>query len=649
MKQYQYLTLNHDEHHYLWVQVKVHPTLGNEISSTLLDELMSACAYASQDTDLKLIIITSAHSHSFLDSIQVEQLQALRHRQTALKFIQQAQELTALWQRLTIPVIALVNGSCTGLGLELALGCDAIIVPTQVPVTFQHNDLALGIVPSTGQFPRLIRRAGAKAAWTFILSGQIWNSTKAQAHGLIDYLTPPEGLTGVLAKLAKTRKSTLIHKQRRHQHWSNTFKWTQSLGLKQLIDKYYSPKFYPAPRRLLSNWQQYPAYSKDSLNQEAHTFADLLLEAPSAHLIYLKQAEHRLQKQIPEALHTLPSITIIGTEQIGQKLALACLLKGCSVTIRESNSDKRANAETYLRQQLATQLPTETLSTTLEKLLWTKHLNNLSTDFVIECISDQLRAKQELLAELEESTSEHTILITTSLCHTLKDLTAPLLQPQRVVGLHSFSPFKDQSLVEIIHLPQRTLPEAIERALGLMRLISKLPLLLKDQSSFAIYRILIMYLVQGMRLQQQGVPVTTVDQAAREFGMRYGPLELADHIGLDVCLQLGELAKQQLGLEIPASLRTMVAHMKLGRKTQNGFYRYRHDRALKTEREQWTGNIEQMKRKLVKPMIEEAHLCLELGLIEDAGILDLSVVNGCGFPAFRGGPIRYATHPLSES
>jgi 3-hydroxyacyl-CoA dehydrogenase/enoyl-CoA hydratase/3-hydroxybutyryl-CoA epimerase len=158
-----------------------------------------------------------------------------------------------------------------------------------------------------------------------------------------------------------------------------------------------------------------------------------------------------------------------------------------------------------------------------------------------------------------------------------------------------------------------------------------------------------MYLVQGMRLQQQGVPVTTVDQAAREFGMRYGPLELADHIGLDVCLQLGELAKQQLGLEIPVSLRTMVAHMKLGRKTQNGFYRYRHDRALKTEREQWTGNIEQMKRKLVKPMIEEAHLCLELGLIEDAGILDLSVVNGCGFPAFRGGPIRYATHPLSES
>lgn len=647
MKQYQSLSINMDDQQYCWIHLNNPSIRGNEVSTDLLDELMSACAQASQNPELKLIILTSTHPQIFLNSYALDQLGALRHRQAALRFIQQVQELVTFWQKLPVPIIALVQGHCEGLGLELVLACDAIVVLEDKPASFQHRDLALGLIPSIGQFSRLVRRMGAKSAWQFILSGDLWSTTQAQTHGLIDHFTQTEHLNTVLNKLAQTKKATLINKQKHYQHWSNAFKWTQGLGIKLLIDKYYRRKYYPAPRRLFTNWQEYPAQSTSLLNQEAQTFADLVLDAPSVHLIYLKQTEQRLINTLAPTITAPLTITIIGAGLMGQTLALALLLKGCAITLREPNTERRQQAELNLRQQLATMVVPEQIALILERLKWTKSMSMIEADFVIECIPDQLRAKQELLAELEETTNEDAILITTSLVHTLKDLTAPLLQPQRVVGLHSFSPFKDQSLVEIIYLPEKTLPEVIERTQGLMRLIDKLPLMLSNQHQFAVYRILIMYLIQGMRLQQQGVPVTTVDQAAREFGMRYGPLELADHMGLDICLQIGELAKQHLSLEIPASLKTMVANMKLGRKTQNGFYRYRNERALKTEREQWTGNSEQMKRKLVKPMVEEALICLELGLIEDAGILDWSVVMACGFPAFRGGPIRYATHPLS--
>lgn len=648
MKPYQYLSLTFDEHQYLWIYLNSSKPQGNTVSSALLDELMSVCAQATQYADLKLIILTSAHPDSFLGSHDLEQLYTLRHRQAVLKYIQQAQELTQLWRRLPVPIVALINGYCAGIGLELALACDTTIALTHAPATFQHHDLSLGIPPSIGQFQPLIRRAGAKAAWTFILSGQVWSLSTAQSHGLIDYITSSDELLHTLDKIAHTKKTTLHTKQKRHQHWSNAFKWIQSLGLKQLIESYYPQTFYPAPKRLLTNWLSFPA-QKQLLPSEAHTFTDLVLEAPGTHLLYLKTAEQRWLLELPRATTTPPSITLIGAGTVGQAYALAFLLAGCQVSIKETNAEQRQQAQTALQEQLSSHLNAKAYTPALERLTWIKSLQEVQTDFVIECIPDQLRAKQDLLADLEENTPAQTILVTTSLTHSLKDLTAPLLQAQRVVGLHSFTPFSTLSLVEIIYIAKLTNSTAIERTVELMRLIGKLPLILSYQHEFAVYRILITYLFQGMRLQQQGVPVTTVDKAAREFGMRYGPLELADYIGLDVCLQIGELAKQQMSLEIPALLRTLVANMKLGRKTQSGFYRYRNGRALKIEREQWTGNGEQMKRKLVKQMVEEARICLELGLIEEASVLDLSVVMGCGFPAFRGGPIRYATHPLSSS
>ncbi|WP_020560375.1 3-hydroxyacyl-CoA dehydrogenase NAD-binding domain-containing protein [Thiofilum flexile] len=649
MKQpYQHLSLTFDEQQYLWINLNSAKPQGNTVSSALLDELMSVCAQATQYAGLKLIILSSKHPDSFLGSHDLEQLYGLRHRQAVQRYIQQAQELTKLWRQLPVPIVAFIKGHCAGIGLEIVLACDTTLALEHSIVSFQHQDFELGITPSIGQFKNLIRRSGAKAAWTLLLSGQTWSLPVAQSHGLIDHMIAADKLMPTLDKIAHTPKATLQAKQKHHQHWSNISKWTQSLGLKQLIASYYPPAFYPAPKHLLSNWLSFPRH-KNSLQQEAQTFTDLVLEAPGTHLIYLKTAKQRWLATLPPALDTPPKITIIGAGATGQAYALAFLLKGCSVSIRDTNAEQRELAQLALQQQLSSQLQAKDYQQALERLSWIKSLHEIEADFVIECLPDQLRIKQDLLAELEESTPETTLLLTTSLVCSLKDITAPLLQPQRVVGLHSFNPFPIQPLVEIIYLPQLTKSTVIERTVGLMRLIDKLPLVLSYQQQFTVYRILIIYLFQGMRLQQQGVPVTTIDQAARAFGMRYGPLELADHIGLDTCLQLGELAKQQMDLEIPALLRTLVANMKLGRKTQNGFYRYRNGRALKTEREQWTGNSEQMKRRLVKQMVEEARICLELGLIEEASFLDLSVVMGCGFPAFRGGPIRYATHPLSSS
>jgi 3-hydroxyacyl-CoA dehydrogenase/enoyl-CoA hydratase/3-hydroxybutyryl-CoA epimerase len=148
-----------------------------------------------------------------------------------------------------------------------------------------------------------------------------------------------------------------------------------------------------------------------------------------------------------------------------------------------------------------------------------------------------------------------------------------------------------------------------------------------------------------MVLLEEGIPASVIDKAARDFGMPMGPIELADRVGLDVCLSVADILTHHLGGEVPAKLRAMVASGKLGVKTSEGFYRYHNGKMLKNYKEA-TGQEKIAKAdlidRLILRMVNESEACLREAIVSDADLLDAGMIFGTGFAPFRGGPMHYA-------
>ena len=212
--------------------------------------------------------------------------------------------------------------------------------------------------------------------------------------------------------------------------------------------------------------------------------------------------------------------------------------------------------------------------------------------------------------------------------------------PGRLVGLHFFNPVAKMQLVEIVR-DDSTDPAVIQRAMAFTQKIGRLPLPVASSPGFLVNRILMPYLLEAVELENEGVPPALIDQKAVEFGMPMGPIELADTVGLDICLHVGDILGQHLGLKVPERLRNLVSQGRLGRKSGQGFYQYRKGKVVKPKIPASYHASTDIGDRMIQRMLNEAVACLREKVVEDADLLDGGMVFGTGFAPFRGGPTRY--------
>jgi 3-hydroxyacyl-CoA dehydrogenase/enoyl-CoA hydratase/3-hydroxybutyryl-CoA epimerase len=170
--------------------------------------------------------------------------------------------------------------------------------------------------------------------------------------------------------------------------------------------------------------------------------------------------------------------------------------------------------------------------------------------------------------------------------------------------------------------------------------IDKLPLLVRSSPGFLVNRILMPYLMEAMSMVEEGVPIWAVDRAATDFGMPMGPIELADTVGLDICLSVADELARPLGVTVPDRLRAMVEQGRFGKKSGRGFYRYDARGRPKTGASSKTGDTP-ITERLVLRILNEAMACLREGVVADADAIDAGMVYGTGFAPYLGGPMRY--------
>jgi 3-hydroxyacyl-CoA dehydrogenase/enoyl-CoA hydratase/3-hydroxybutyryl-CoA epimerase len=260
---------------------------------------------------------------------------------------------------------------------------------------------------------------------------------------------------------------------------------------------------------------------------------------------------------------------------------------------------------------------------------------------IIEAIFENLDAKRQLFAKLEAAARPGAVLASNTSSLKLADIAANFKDPSRLVGIHFFNPVPQMMLVEVVHA-SNTNQDHVKKAIAFVRQIDKLPLPVKDSPGFLVNRVLGPYMQNAFRMLDEGVKPETIDTAMEAFGMPMGPIELADTVGLDICLHAGkELAKKGAHgeeAEAPQILLNKVALGQLGRKSGQGIYRYENNKPVKGQPGAYSQDLVQ---SLIEPYLAESKAVLAEGIVADAELIDAGLIFGTGFAPFRGGPLNY--------
>jgi 3-hydroxyacyl-CoA dehydrogenase / enoyl-CoA hydratase / 3-hydroxybutyryl-CoA epimerase len=360
--------------------------------------------------------------------------------------------------------------------------------------------------------------------------------------------------------------------------------------------------------------------------------------------------QSRLKELGKNSKTSIKHIHVIGAGTMGGDIAAWCALCGFQVTLQDRSAEQIAPAikRAFILYQKVIKLP-RLVQAAMDRLMpdvqgyGVKH-----ADVVIEAIFEDLQVKQSLYQKLEPDLKPHTILATNTSSLPLEDLAKGLKNPERLVGIHFFNPVSLMQLVEVVR-GKNTSEEVYNQALSFVSKIKRLPLPVMSSPGFLVNRILMPYLLEAIKLFEEGVPPMIIDKAAVDFGMPMGPVELADTVGLDICLSVGEILAQHFPVHIPEKLRSYVTEKHLGRKTGQGFYQYRNGKPVKVPLYQQGEVPTNLVDRLILPMINESVRCWREGIVSEQDFIDAGLIYGVGFAPFRGGPMRYIQNEGAEN
>jgi 3-hydroxyacyl-CoA dehydrogenase/enoyl-CoA hydratase/3-hydroxybutyryl-CoA epimerase len=323
---------------------------------------------------------------------------------------------------------------------------------------------------------------------------------------------------------------------------------------------------------------------------------------------------------------------------MGGDIAAWCALRGLTVTLQDQSAERIAPAMGRAAKLFGERLKDPRRARdAADRLIPDVAGDGVArADVIIEAIFENVEAKRSLFAAVEKRAKPGAILATNTSSIPLEEIASALADPSRLIGLHFFNPVARMMLVEIV-VGATTRPSLVAPAAAFVRQIDKLPLPVKSAPGFLVNRVLAPYLMAAMRAVDDGIAPETVDEAALAFGMPMGPIELADTVGLDICVAVGKL----LGANAapPRELMKRVDAGELGKKSGRGFYKWEAGKPVKGAAGAVPAGLAD---RLVGPYVGEAKAALADGIVADADLVDAGAIFGTGFAPFRGGPLNYA-------
>jgi len=633
-----------DASHILWLTFDKHNASANTLDLAVLNELDTILTEVAQAADIKGMVVQSGKSSGFIAGADIEQFTHFKNTEEAFVLLRRGQEVFSKLENLSIPSVALIDGFCLGGGLELALACRYRIAE-EGRSKLGLPEVLLGIHPGWGGSVRLPKKIGAVAAMGLILTGRTVSAKAAKKMGFVDAALPRRFLVKAAQYYVLNQpKQKPLNFFARISNYSLVRPFLAKMFRAQLRKKI-REVFYPAPFAVVDEWERNGVNGQQAFIAEAQSVA-VLQENPSAqNLVRVFFIQDRLKALAKNVAFTAKHLHVIGAGTMGGDIAAWAALKGFQVTLQDPDLNMIAKtlARAYalfkkkLKDRLLIQAAMDRLSADSEGL------GVAQADVIIEAVFEDCSVKQSLFKSLEERAKPEAILATNTSSIPLDEINQVMQNPERLVGIHFFNPVAKMMLVEVVR-GARTNEAVFNQALAFVHKIGKLALPVKSSPGFLVNRVLMPYLMECMLLLQDGYTPEVIDHAAVQFGMPMGPVQLADTVGLDICLSVARNLTQHYGGEVPQQLIDMVAAKKLGVKTGQGFYQYKNAKPVKQKNTTFvTESVKQLiTERLIYRMLNESAACLREQVVADGDLLDGGMIFGTGFAPFRGGPIHYA-------
>ncbi len=612
----------------------------NTFSREALEDF-DAALDAIRDLKPKGLVIRSGKD-SFIAGADVEEFTRFASPEEALAFVKLGWDVFERLSRLPFPTTALINGFCMGGGLELALACRYRVALDDPKTRLAFPEVMLGIVPTWHGVQWLPKVVGPAAAMDMLLTGKALDARRAKRIGLVDQAVPLRILENTARMMTleapPPRKLSLVQ---RLMLTPPGRKLVVAQAIKQ-VAKRARREHYPAPYAILDLWQRYDG-DPFANPHDPITSIDALFDHPTtANLIRIFFLQERMKSLGKEADFRAKHLHVVGAGVMGGDVAAVCAMRGITVTLQDTAPERIAPAIKRAAKLFERRLRDKRrVRDALDRLIPDVAGAGIArADVILEAIFENLEAKRELFARIEAQAKPGALLATNTSSLQLSDIAANFKRPSRLVGIHFFNPVPQMQLVEVVS-GEVTDPELAKSAAAFVRQIDKLPLPVKDSPGFLVNRVLGPYMQNAFRMLDEGVKAETIDAAMLAFGMPMGPIELADTVGLDICLAAGKaLAKGSASgaTEVPQALRQKVDAGQLGKKTGAGLYRWEKGKPVKGQADPVDAALIE---RLIQPYLEEAQAVLAEGIVADAELVDAGLIFGTGFAPFRGGPLHY--------
>ena len=650
----------------------------NVLREELIDDFNTVFTEAGQNAEVTGIIFRSGKD-SFIAGADIAMIDNATTSEEVAALSQALQDTTLLIEKLSKPTAAVIHGACLGGGLEIAMAFDYRVASTHKSTKLGLPEVQLGLLPGGSGTQRLSRLVDLPTALDLTLTGKQVPAKKALKIGLVSDVAAESIVLDVAEKLVLKGKPKPRNKSLKEKVMNIGL--VRGLIFKKAREKTQEKTFgnYPAPAKIIDAIEAGLELGMEKgLMVEREGFATLALTPESEQLrgIYFATTELKKDTGIdgnPEDLaRPIEKVGVLGAGLMGAGIAYVSMKNAdAKVRLKDRDIEGVGRGISYVNKLLGKQVTRRRISDLEKRQLQAKLSSTAdysgfkSADIVIEAVFEDLDLKRQMLADIESiEDNKEIIFATNTSALPIDDIAKGAKQPERVIGMHYFSPVEKMPLLEIV-VGKDTSDWVTASCVELGKKQGKTVIVVNDGPGFYTTRILAPFINEATHMVYEGVAIEELDEALKQAGFPVGPITLLDEIGIDVASHIAETMEKSFGERLAplAAMQKVVDDDRKGRKNKRGFYLYTEQKNplssllngdSKTVDESIykvlganspgskTMNADSIAERCLLQMVNEAAYCLEEGILRSARDGDIGAIFGLGFPPFLGGPFRYA-------